>query len=41
MHVQRMLEMSRVLYTGVNIKQNVRKNHREIWDLIYDHDFTY
>ena len=25
MHVQRMLEMSRCLYTGVNFKQNVLK----------------
>ena len=28
MHVQRMLEMSRCLYTGRNIKQNIEKKNR-------------
>ena len=38
-HVQRMLEMSRCLYTGGNFKQIGWKNRSEIGDLyiIYDH----
>ena len=31
MHVQRMLEMSRCLYTGVNFKQNVGEKSIENW----------
>ena len=38
MHVQRILENSRGLYTGGNFKQTVWKNRRDIGDLIYDHD---
>ena len=40
MHVQRMLEMGMILYTGGNFKLNVWKNLREIENLIYDHDLT-
>ena len=38
-HVQRMLEMRRCLYTGGNFLKNVWKNRSEIGDLyiIYDH----
>ena len=36
--VQRMLKMSRCLYTGRNFKQNVVEKSIEIGDLIYDHD---
>ena len=32
MHMQRMLEMSRVLYTARNFKQNVWINQSEICD---------
>ena len=39
-HAQRMLEISMVLYTGVNLKQNVWKTRREMGDLSYDHDLT-
>ena len=31
MHVQRMLEISRSLYTGENFKQNVREKSIENW----------
>ena len=36
MHVQRMLKMSRGLYTGGNFKQNTWKKRRKIEDLICD-----
>ena len=39
-HVQRMLKMSRGLYTGRNFKQNTWKKRRKIGDLICDHDLT-
>ena len=39
-HVQRMLKMSRGLYTGGNFKQNTWKKRRKIGDLICDHDLT-
>ena len=39
-HVQRMLKMSRGLYTGGNFKQNTWKKRRKIRDLICDHDLT-
>ena len=39
-HVQRMLKMSRGLYTGGNFKQNTRKKRRKIGDLICDLDLT-
>ena len=32
MHVQRMLKMSRGLYTGGNFKQNTWKKAKEIWE---------
>ena len=37
-HVQRMLKMSRGIYTGGNFKQNTWKKRRKIGDLICDHD---
>ena len=40
MHVQRMLKMSRGLYSGGNFKQNTWKKRRKIEDLICDHDLT-
>ena len=40
-HVQRMLEMSRGLYTGGNFKENTCKKRRKIGELICDHDLTY
>ena len=40
-HVQRMLKMSRGLYTGGNLKQNTwKKKRRKIGDLICDPDLT-
>ena len=39
-HVQRMLKMSRGLYTGGNFKQNTWKKRRKIGDLICDLDLT-
>ena len=39
-HVQRVLKMSRGLYTGENFKQNTWKKRRKIWGLICDHDLT-
>ena len=39
-HVQRMLKMSRGLYTGGYFKQNTWKKRRKIRDLICDHDLT-
>ena len=39
-HVQRMLKMSRGLYTGGNLKQNTWKKRRKTGDLICDHDLT-
>ena len=39
-HVQRMLRMSRGLYTGGNFKQNTWKKRRKIEDLICNHDLT-
>ena len=36
MHVQRMLKMSRGLYTGGNFKQNTWKKAKEKWELICD-----
>ena len=39
-HVQRMLKMSRGLYTGGNFKQNTWKKRRKVEDLIFDHDLT-
>ena len=39
-HVQRMLKLSRGLYTGGNFKQNTWKKRRKIGDLICDHDLT-
>ena len=39
-HVQRMLKMSRGLYSGQNFKQNTRKKRRKVGDLICDHDLT-
>ena len=39
-HVQRMLKMSRGLYTGGNCKQNTWKKRRKIGDLIWDHDLA-
>ena len=40
-HVQRMLKMSKGLYSGGNLKQNTwKKKRRKIWDLICDHDLT-
>ena len=38
LHVQRMLKMSRGLYTGENFKQNTWKKRRKIGDLIRDLD---
>ena len=41
-HVQRMLKMSRGLYTGGNFLANyLGKKRRKIGDLICDHDLTY
>ena len=41
MHVQRMLKMSRGLYTGGNFKQNTwKKKRRKIEDFICDHDLA-
>ena len=40
MHVQRMLEMDRFLYTGGNFNQNVWKKSKGNGDFIYDHDLT-
>ena len=41
MHVQRMLKMSRGLYTGGTLKQKkMEKKRRKIEDLICDHDLT-
>ena len=40
MHVQRMLKMSKGLYTGGNFKQSTWKKAKENWDLICDHDLT-
>ena len=37
-HVQRMLKISRGLYTGENFKQILEKKGRKIEDLICDHD---
>ena len=37
-HMQRMLKMSRGLYTGRNFKQNTWKKRRKIGDLICDLD---
>ena len=39
-HVQRLLKMSRGLYTGENFKENTWKKRRKIEDLICDHDLT-
>ena len=39
-HVQRMLKMSKGLYTGGNFKQNTLKKRRKIGHLICDHDLT-
>ena len=39
-HVQRMLKMSRGLYSGQNFKQNTWKKRRKVGDLICDHDLT-
>ena len=39
-HVQRMLKMSRGLYTGGNFKQNTWKKAKKIEDLICNHDLT-
>ena len=39
-HVQRMLKMSRGLYTGGNFQQNTWKKRRKIGDLICDLDLT-
>ena len=39
-HVQRMLKMSRGLYTGEYFKQNTCKKRRKIGDRICDHDLT-
>ena len=39
-HVQRMLKMSRGLYTGGNFKQNTWKKRRKIGALICDHNLT-
>ena len=36
-HVQRLLKMSRDLYTSGNFEQNTWKKRRKIGDLIYDH----
>ena len=38
--VQRILKMSRGLYTGGNFKQNTWKKRRKIGDLICDHGLT-
>ena len=38
MRVQRMLEMSRCLYTGRNFKQNIGGKSIEINDLLYHFD---
>ena len=38
--VQRMLKISRGLYTGRNFRQNTWKKRRKIGDLICDHDLT-
>ena len=41
MHVQRISEMIRCLYTGGNFQQFFFwKNPREMEDLIYEHDLT-
>ena len=39
-HVQRMLKMSRGLYTGGNFKQNTWKKRRKFGNLICDLDLT-
>ena len=36
-HMQCMLEMSRFLYTGGNVRQIFGKNQIEIWNLFNDH----
>ena len=40
LHVQRMLKMSKGLYTGANFKQNIWKKRRKIGHLIYDHNIS-
>ena len=40
MYVQRMLKVSRGLYTGGHFKQILGKKRRKFWDLICDHDLT-
>ena len=39
-HVQRMLKMSRGLYTGGNLSKILGKKRRNIGGLMYDHDLT-
>ena len=39
-HVQRMLKMSRGLYTGGILNKTLGKKRRKIEDLICDHDLT-
>ena len=39
-HVQRMLKVSKGLYTGANFKENTWKKRRKIEDLICDHDLN-
>ena len=39
-HVQRMLKISRGLYTGRNLSKILGKKRRKIGDPIYDHDLT-
>ena len=39
-HVQRMLKMSRVLYTGRNFKQSTLEKAKKIGELNCDHDLT-
>ena len=39
-HVQRMLKMSRGLYTGGNLKQKIGKSEGKLWHVICDHDLT-
>ena len=39
-HVQRVLKMSRVLYTGVEFKQTIWNQRWKIGEHIHDHDLT-